>query len=291
MTRNITIKFILYHKEIYMKPLRLIVLLGVLIYVLAGFPVRAAESERSKTVTVIVDGKANCLSLDKARRMDAGPGTHFFNTFPGVLPTIGKNMPHGCAFVRGWDHSKQTIEYGALYFGTKKDKNSHIYPGTLIHMKTKATIKGVRYHVFFVDDNTADNTGNIKFKLDHGKTFYVDARRHVLDLKKAKKVELIQGVWKLSSENLGPVGGPVMRKGTRFAGPKSDAHYEVLLRAHFHAGGDQYGVVTPRGLFDPIKGVHVTLMVPAGGAAVYLFFVDDYIEDNSGEVEVSFHKR
>ena len=120
------------------------------IYVLAMYPLMGSNSDSSKSV--IVDGKSNCLLLDNAVKMEGGPGHSLFITFHGVLPTIGMNMPIDGAFVRGWDHSKQTVEYGAIYLGKKTNRGDRLNPGEAFKMKINATFKSVGYHVFFVDD-------------------------------------------------------------------------------------------------------------------------------------------
>jgi hypothetical protein len=263
--------------------------MGFVICILSTCMMMAADSDES--INVIVDGKDNCLLLSSwsSLKIEAGPGPHFFNTFPGTLPRIGENMPHDCAFVRSWDHQTQKVEYGAVYFG-KKREGSALHPGAFIHMKTSAGIKGVRYHVFFVDKYKRDNDGGIRFKLDHKKIYEVDTVKHALDPSNAKKVDLTPGEWNVKCSRFEVPPLPIKKLGIRLAGPQSELHNQVLLRAHFHSGFDQYGIVTPDGLFNPVKGVHGTLMVPVGGAAVYVFCVDEYIEDNSGKVEVTFHK-
>jgi hypothetical protein len=259
------------------------------IFILAVYPVTAANSDSSKSV--IVDGKANCVLLDKAVKMEGGPGYSVFITFPGVLPTIGKGMPIYGAFVRGWDHSKQTVEYGAIYLKRKNNKNDRLNPGDAFRMKTNAATKGIRYHVFFVDDNIGDNTGGIRFKFNHRHEFYVDARKNVLDTSKAKKVELTRGEWQVFCVQCEPPPGPLKKKGIRLIGPQSEQHNEVLMRVHFHNGGEQYMLLNPSGLTDLITGYRGNLFVPEGGGTAYVFCVDDNIRDNSGEVKVVFNRR
>lgn len=272
-----------------MKKMNSVMQVCAAIFILAVYPVTAANSDSSKSV--IVDGKTNCLLLDKAVKMEGGPGYSVFITFPGVLPAIGKDMPIDGAFVRGWDHSKQTVEYGAIYLKRKNNRDDKLNPGDVFKMKTNATIKGIRYHVFFVDDNIGDNTGGIRFKFNHKDEFYVDARKNVLDISKAKKVELTKGEWQVFCVLWEPPPGPIKKKGIRLIGPQSELHNEVLMRIHFHNGHEQYMLLNSSGLTNLITGQQGHLFVPKGGGTAYVFCVDAYIGDNSGEVEVVFKRR
>lgn len=146
--------------------------------------------------------------------------------------------------------------------------------------------RGMRIHIFFVDDHIQDNYGGIRFSFDDGREFYVDSVANALLLKAAKRLKLSGGTWEVFC-----VTGPGY-EGIRLSGPNSTPRSTVLLRAYRpdYKYFDYYAVVTEKGLRDSTQSHYVTLDVPYKGAEVYVFCVDDYIKDNSGAVKVLFQK-
>ena len=261
--------------------IRIILLPGLILF----FFICTTTAKIQKQYDVIVDGKTNCLLLDNALRLDAGPGRHSLTTIPGPLPYCirgNKRIPY--AFVRYWDHGGAKVGYGLLLFGKSKTRTE--YSSMRIRMGNLSMARGMRIHVFFVDDHVQDNYGGIHFSFNDGGKFYVDSVVNTLLLKDAKRLKLSGGTWEVFC-----VTGPGY-EGIRLSGPNSSPRSTVLLRAYRpdYKYFDYYAVVTEKGLRDSTQSHYVTLDVSYKGAVVYLFCVDDYIKDNSGAVKVLFQK-